>query len=368
MAKKADPPEDLEEEIDALEKRIERLRILYEQFFIGIEKRPPLMLQRDVVRRIRQIGNYHIRQTHLKFRYSSLVQRFNVHRAVWMRTTREIEEGTYRRDRIRVIRRERARSGEAIDNAELAKRVLLREFKGDKAVHRRRRRQAMEGEDDGSVAAAHVPAVARRLRRRREDKKGVRPTDIRGASPEEIRARQAALEAGDVEDTVETPMLSAEQLQAFISESGGADAVPTPTPEATRFPGPSHNGPRDATARSGQQPAAPRPTAAGPEPPPRRPPATPPPAAGPAGGRPQDSTVSVLTRAGLSPERVAAIYEGFIRARQQAGQSVSRLSYERVVESLARQVPRAQDRLNTSEVDFAVVTRDGKVYLKPIPK
>ena len=135
MAKMTEAPENLEQVITELEQKLDRLRVLYEQYFLGIEKIPPTNLQRDVVRIIREIGNYHIQSSAPKFRYTALVQRFNVHRAYWARNVREIEEGTYKRHRFKVERRELARSGEKIDNAELAKRAMLQRMLGDDAVY-----------------------------------------------------------------------------------------------------------------------------------------------------------------------------------------------------------------------------------------
>ncbi|MEO1272749.1 MAG: hypothetical protein AAFX99_32070, partial [Myxococcota bacterium] len=104
---------DVEAVVNDISRKMARLRVLYDQYFLGIEKRAPLTLQKDVVRLIRSLERVHIRQTALKFRYRSLVQKFQSYRAYWMRTTREIENGTYRRhqvrDKKRINRREKQR-------------------------------------------------------------------------------------------------------------------------------------------------------------------------------------------------------------------------------------------------------------------
>ena len=107
---------DVESVINDLERKMGRLRVIYDQYFLGIEKRPPLTLQKEVVRLVRVLERVNIRQTSLKFRYRSLVQKFQSYRSYWMRTVREIENGTYRRhvqrDKKRIERRERQRMAE----------------------------------------------------------------------------------------------------------------------------------------------------------------------------------------------------------------------------------------------------------------
>jgi hypothetical protein len=96
---------EVERELEELETRIERLRALYEQYFMGIEKLEPLVPRKDVERRIWVLRREQIRNTGLRFKFQMLVQRFNTFQQYWGRVTREIENGTYRRDVIRAARR-----------------------------------------------------------------------------------------------------------------------------------------------------------------------------------------------------------------------------------------------------------------------
>lgn len=48
----------IQAELDELENKLERLRVRYEQFFLGIEKIPPTTLRTDVVRIMRRIEQY----------------------------------------------------------------------------------------------------------------------------------------------------------------------------------------------------------------------------------------------------------------------------------------------------------------------
>lgn len=90
--------EEIEELISDVETRLERLRALYDMYFTGIERVEPFIQKKDVERRIYQLRKEQIRNTGLRFRFNMIVQRYNTLLTYWMRVTRAIEEGRYRRD------------------------------------------------------------------------------------------------------------------------------------------------------------------------------------------------------------------------------------------------------------------------------
>jgi hypothetical protein len=90
-------PQELEIEIEELELRLDRLRALYEQYFIGIEKIEPLVPRKDVDRRIWTLRREKIRNTAKRFKLQTLIQRYNTYQQYWHRIIREIESGTYKR-------------------------------------------------------------------------------------------------------------------------------------------------------------------------------------------------------------------------------------------------------------------------------
>ncbi|KYF71442.1 hypothetical protein BE15_28480, partial [Sorangium cellulosum] len=96
---------EVERELEELETRIERLRALYEQYFMGIERLEPLIPRKDVDRRIWVMRREQIRNTGLRFKFQMLFQRYNTFQQYWGRIAREIENGTYRRDVIRAAKR-----------------------------------------------------------------------------------------------------------------------------------------------------------------------------------------------------------------------------------------------------------------------
>jgi hypothetical protein len=98
-------PSEVERELEELETRIERLRALYEQYFMGLEKLEPLIPKKDVERRIWVLRRVQVRNTGLRFKFQMLIQRFNTFQQYWLRVVREIDNGTYRRDVLRAAKR-----------------------------------------------------------------------------------------------------------------------------------------------------------------------------------------------------------------------------------------------------------------------
>ena len=58
--------EEIEGLIDELEQRVERLRALYDQYFMGIEKIEPGVLRKDVDRRVWVLRREQIRNTGMR--------------------------------------------------------------------------------------------------------------------------------------------------------------------------------------------------------------------------------------------------------------------------------------------------------------
>jgi hypothetical protein len=98
-------PDELDNQLDELETRVERLRGLYEQYFLGIEKIEPAVPRKDVDRRIWTLRRSQIRNTAKRFRLHNIIQRYNTFQQYWQRICREIENGTYDRHLIRAVRK-----------------------------------------------------------------------------------------------------------------------------------------------------------------------------------------------------------------------------------------------------------------------
>jgi hypothetical protein len=111
--KSKDEPADLEEMIEYLEGRVDRLKVLYEQYFMGIEKMEPQTARKECERKILELTQMNMRNTALRYRFNALNQKWGVYRTYWNRTLREIERGTYLRS-ISRVGREAVRRGEDI--------------------------------------------------------------------------------------------------------------------------------------------------------------------------------------------------------------------------------------------------------------
>ena len=92
------PQEKLAEELDELEQALTNLQVLYEKYFLGIDRRPPDQERKRVSGKTRELRNTMVRNTALKFRINTLFAKLISFERMWDRTLREIEDGTYKRD------------------------------------------------------------------------------------------------------------------------------------------------------------------------------------------------------------------------------------------------------------------------------
>jgi len=88
---------ELEEELSALAKDVERLRIMYQQYFLGMEKVPPEFQREQLEKRIRESKLNEARKGVYKFRFISLLQKLRTLEVYWDRMLRAIEEGKIQR-------------------------------------------------------------------------------------------------------------------------------------------------------------------------------------------------------------------------------------------------------------------------------
>ena len=97
----------LEEDIRSLDIKLGQLKREYEQYFLGTRPREPAMLAGEVRKLIARISNDAIRNTALKFKFSSICSRYQALNRQWQETLRKIEQGTYTRHRFRADLHER---------------------------------------------------------------------------------------------------------------------------------------------------------------------------------------------------------------------------------------------------------------------
>lgn len=90
------------DDIGSLEKKLAKLKVDYEQYFMGMQKTAPEKLRLEVERLIQTYTNQRITNTAVSFRLNAVVAKFNSYRTYWDRIVREIEEGRYVRDVFRM--------------------------------------------------------------------------------------------------------------------------------------------------------------------------------------------------------------------------------------------------------------------------
>lgn len=82
-----------EEAIAQFDESLRRLKIQYDLFFAGVLKIPPAVDKKRLDDLVREIGKVRLRDNALRFRYTTLVSRYNQFQELWNRMMREREEG-----------------------------------------------------------------------------------------------------------------------------------------------------------------------------------------------------------------------------------------------------------------------------------
>jgi hypothetical protein len=98
LARSKREKDELEGECQALEEELEELKARYEQYFLGVERREPNRWREEVKKKVLRLKGAFTRNPALKFRVQSLHARYLSYERLWLRSVREKEEGTYRRD------------------------------------------------------------------------------------------------------------------------------------------------------------------------------------------------------------------------------------------------------------------------------
>jgi hypothetical protein len=229
--------------IGELETRVERLRSLYEQYFMGIERLEPLTLRKDIDRRLWALRREQIRNTGLRFKLETTIQRYNTYQQYWARIVREIEQGTYQRD----LGRAAQRFGDNVVTAFARRRQKLYEKGISKKAERDARRTG--------------------------------PTASQGPPPQADEAAPSTNETFDVtfedSDVAEPPLARSPAVQHIepLELDIGISTVPRPAPPAPAARASERQGPAPAPPRepvgSGVRPAplGPAPANARPAPP-----------------------------------------------------------------------------------------------------
>jgi len=101
-------PKEFEIMLSDAEVQLSRIKHLYEQWFQGIERIEPQIPRKQFDRALHGLRKEQPRNTAIRFRFQTLIQRYTTLQTYWRRIGRQIEEGTYRRDLLRARRRREA--------------------------------------------------------------------------------------------------------------------------------------------------------------------------------------------------------------------------------------------------------------------
>jgi hypothetical protein len=320
---------ELETLVGELETRVERLRSLYEQYFMGIERLEPSVPKKDVERRLYVLRRTQIRNTGLRFRFQNALLRYNTYLTYWIRICRQIEEGTYKRDLQRA-------------NARFAA-----------------QRSKKPSEVDGREAS---------------------PEGLGPLPPEALSRAPDATEYEDVEleldEELESPMAKSVEpeqpdwleelhMRAVLRPVGSVGTAGAPEPQNRPLGAPRPSPPQRPSSEGSPRPEAqvepgvrgPALGKPGPPPVPQR---------APHGQAELPRPVVRAMDEGLSEQRVRQIYSQYVDAKRMRQESTASITYESLAKSLRDSSDMLRKKHGGKSVDFEVTVKDGKTILRPI--
>jgi hypothetical protein len=286
---KDEQPLDIETLLSDLSVKVERVKVLYEQYFMGIEKIEPQVARKDIQRTMLMLQQMYIRNTGLRFKFNTLLQKWNIYITYWNRILREIEAGTYTRH-LAKAQRAASREGKAVP---------------EELMHKGKVRPPSGTFDTGPGASVD-----------------------KGFLDRESGRHPVARNQADNTDQFEVLPPSGLKPAVPARPAPPSGAKPPPLPPGVRPPMP----PMPPGAAS-VKPTTPRPAPAIP---------------------------------GMSENELRALHQKYAAARKQAGEA--QVSYETLVNSLAKQVPNVLKQPGVKSVSFDVAVKDGKAVLKAIPQ
>jgi hypothetical protein len=304
---------DVERLVGELEVAVDRLRGLYEQYFMGIERLEPTVPRKEVERRIYVLRKEQIRNTAQRFRFQMLLQRYSTYQTHWLRICRDIENGTYKRHVARALRR----FGQGA-------------------------RRASVPPPAAAPRSAPPPATPR----------GRTEPDL---PPPVMSAAQLAAELAELDREFAPAEDAGIDVEFDESPLGGVARRPPPPPPRPGQ-GTAH---KPAPALPGRPPPAAPAVALGR-------PATP--IALPIRPRAAHAPPHAPARGDdLPEERLRELYAKYVLAKRQQRESTATITYEAVAKSLRDSSARLREK-HGKAVDFEVAVKDGKAILRPVLK
>jgi hypothetical protein len=308
-------PDEIDLALSDLTNRMERVRALYEQYFMGIERLEPTIARKELDRRLETLRKTPFQNTARRFKFQTLVQRYTSLQQYWYRTCRDIENGVYRK------------------HVQKAQRRFAAEEQAPASVQETAQERAQQAVGAKESTEAELAALL--------DADTETP-ELTATAPAQPGARVAlgALGKRSASDPV-AGEIAASRLKAGPSLTLSQIKNPAPSPKLA--PLPQKAPPAAAAPAPAQAAAAPSPTK---DTPAQRVAASP-----------------AAASAGLSRERIAAIHADYQRARAET--NASAVSLEKLERNIRETEAQLLAKHQGKSVDFDVSVKDGKAILKP---
>jgi len=95
----------LQTRLSLLDQSIDKLRVVYEQFFLGLERFEPVQLRKGITIELRALKENPPKNTAMKFLLNRMETKYRTYEQYWNRVLREIEDGVYERQLQRMRRK-----------------------------------------------------------------------------------------------------------------------------------------------------------------------------------------------------------------------------------------------------------------------
>jgi len=96
-----------DEDLEILSRKLMTLKLAYDQYFLGSRPREPVMLAGEVSKLVVAYSNQAIKNTAMRFKFNSIVSRYQAFKRQWTDTLRKIEDGSYARHQFKAKLHER---------------------------------------------------------------------------------------------------------------------------------------------------------------------------------------------------------------------------------------------------------------------
>jgi hypothetical protein len=397
------PQKEIEGLVGDLETRVDRLRVLYEQYFLGFEKLEPTVPRKEAERRLDVLRKENIRNTGLRFRFQRILQKYNTYQTYWIRICRQIEEGTFKRH----VQKAKARFADGPrrrDEDGLSVEVDLEDLESLDAdeVAALTGQTADDDDDDNSdtlrppppaipasafdkldpfdaLDALEAPgsrqAPSSNFLRTAIDPHAlaVAPPSVPG-QPAGYRGSAAPLPPGSKPrivvrkpgpDGMSAPPAGSQVALRGAAPSPGTMRAAPPEPQSSRAAPPA-----PAVSRAPAQPGSQAMRAA----PPAQPGSQAKRAAPPAQPGPQARAAPPAARAAppkpgdLSDDRIRQLYSKYIEAKRANRESTAAITFDSLAKSLRDSTAKLKEKHGGKNVDFEVTVKDGKTILRPVVK